>query len=86
MKFRVSEWLDTSDDNAKTYPTVYGIQCNIGNGWQHVSEEGKVLFFDTAKSASEKIADLQTRYCANAEAHGRLSRTAQPIVGGSSNG
>lgn len=65
MKFRVSEWLDTSDDNAKTYPTVYGIQCYIGNGWKHLAAEGKILFFDTAKAASEKIADLQKRYCAN---------------------
>jgi len=65
MKFRVSQWLDTSDDNARTYPTVYGIQCNNGNGWQHVAEGGKALFFETAKAASEKITELEKRYCAN---------------------
>ena len=59
MRFRVSQWLDTSDDNAKTYPIVYGIQIKIGSKWQHVTENGEALIFKTAKEAGDKIEKIE---------------------------
>jgi hypothetical protein len=59
MRFRVSQWLDTIDDNAKTYPIVYGIQIKNGSKWQHVAENGEALIFKTAKAASDKIEKIE---------------------------
>lgn len=65
MKFRVSQWLDTSNKEAHEFPVVYGIQANNGNGWQHAAENGQALMFDTAKAAALKIKELRKRYPAN---------------------
>jgi hypothetical protein len=59
VSFRVSQWLDTSDDNAKTYPIVYGIQIKIGGKWQHVGENGEAWMFKTAKEANDKIEKME---------------------------
>ncbi len=42
MKFRVSQWLDTSDMDVNELPVVYGIQVNKvdGRGWHHLAIAG----------------------------------------------
>lgn len=59
MKFRISQWLDTSDDNAEEYPTLYGVQANKGNGWQHCHNNGEPLIFKTIEETESKIAALR---------------------------
>lgn len=59
MKYRISEWLDTSDDNAEEYPTLYGVQANCGDGWQHCHEDGEPLIFSTSEKAQAKILELK---------------------------
>jgi len=59
MKYRISQWLDTSDDDAEEYPILYGIQANNGRGWCHSYEDGEPLIFKTAKEAQSKIEALR---------------------------
>ena len=59
MKYRISQWLDTSDDNAEEYPTLYGVQGNNGNGWQHCHSGGEPLIFKTSKEAKQKIDEIE---------------------------
>jgi len=59
MKFRISQWLDTSDDNIEEYPTLYGIQANNGNGWQHCHMDGEPLIYSTLEEADKKIESLK---------------------------
>jgi len=66
MKFRVSQWLDSSNLDVEEMPIVYGIQANKGNGngWVHVAKDGEPLFFDTPEAAGEKLDELKARYAA----------------------
>ena len=59
MKYRISQWLDTSDDNAEEYPILYGIQGNVGNGWQHCHMNGEPLIYSTHEEAANKIKSLK---------------------------
>ena len=61
IKFRMSQWMDTSDDNAKEYPMLYGVQANMGNGWRHCHEDGEALIFDNMKEADKKIDELRLK-------------------------
>ncbi|WP_353327603.1 hypothetical protein [Chitiniphilus shinanonensis] len=56
--FRVSQWLDTSDDEAEQFPIVYGIQRNVGSRWVHCCEGSEPLFFETLDAASAKCDAL----------------------------
>jgi len=60
-KFRASQWLDTSDLNAKSLPMKYGIQVNIGdgNGWLHYAEKNTVLVFKSQGECGKKIDALR---------------------------
>lgn len=64
MKFRVSQWLDTSRDDVEEYPILYGIQANKedGSGWIHLAEDGEPMCFDTPGKAGEKIKELERRF------------------------
>ena len=59
MKFRISQWLDTSDDNAEEYPTLYGVQANRGNGWQHCRKDREPLIFKTEEEAHLHVRALR---------------------------
>lgn len=62
MKFRISTWLDTSNDDADEYPEKYGVQINTGSGrWLHCHEDGNPLIYDSAEDASKKIDELKAR-------------------------
>ena len=63
MKYRVSQWLDTSRMDLEELPIKYGIQGNKeeGKGWQHMAEDGKALIFDSSDEAAAKIKELQAK-------------------------
>ncbi|BBL69704.1 hypothetical protein [Methylogaea oryzae] len=64
MKLRISQWLDTSDEDAENFPVVYGIQINNGDGkgWLHCHENEKPLWFDTPEAESAKIAEIRAAH------------------------
>lgn len=66
MKFRLSQWLDTSNKDAEEWPIMYGIQANKcdGKGWANVAEDGEPLLFNTPEAAGEKLKELRARYAA----------------------
>ena len=59
MKFRISQWLDTSNDDVTEYPILFGIQANNGNGWAHCHSNGEPLIdaalVDMGKAWKEAI-------------------------------
>ena len=64
MKFRISQWLDTSNFDVEELPVVYGIQANKddGKGWRNVAADGVPMFFDTLEAAGEKMEDLKAKH------------------------
>jgi len=61
MKFRVSQWVDTSNFDVEELPIRFGVQANKGDGWRHVAENGEPLLFETAEDAARKISKLRER-------------------------
>lgn len=64
MKFRISQWLDTSDDEAEEYPIKYGVQAHQDGQWKHCHEDGEPLIYDTPEEAGTKMAELKERLAA----------------------
>ncbi len=53
--FRRHEWINT-----KTLKPIYSIQARVGrNGWAHLHEGGKPMFFDTAAERDAALKELQ---------------------------
>lgn len=60
MKYRVSQWLDTSDLNAKSVPIRYGVQAKEDGVWKHCHRDGDPLIFKTTNEAKACIAELES--------------------------
>lgn len=61
-RYRISQWLDTSDENAESYPVVYGVQIYHSGKWRNCSEDGKPLFYSSAEGAQQKIKELKAEH------------------------
>lgn len=56
-KYRAHEWINTN-----TLKPIYSIQARVGkNGWAHLHEGGKPMFYDTAKERDAVLAELLAR-------------------------
>lgn len=64
MKFRISQWLDTSDMDVNELPVVYGIQVNKGDGlgWHHLAIDGEAAIYGTMQEADDKLKELRRQY------------------------
>lgn len=53
-KFRAHQWINT-----KTLKPIYSIQARVGrNGWAHLHEGGKPMFYDTERERDVKLQEL----------------------------
>ncbi len=53
-KFRPHTWINT-----KTLKPIFSIQARVGkNGWAHLHEGGKPLFFDCETDRDAKLKEL----------------------------
>ena len=53
-RFRAHQWINT-----KTLKPIFSIQASVGkNGWMHVSDNGKPMFYDTAEARDAALKDL----------------------------
>lgn len=59
MKYRVSQWLDTSNLKVESLPIRYGVQANVDGEWKHCHRDGEALIFKTTNEAKACIAKLQ---------------------------
>ena len=61
-KFRVSQWIDTSEEamNKPQAVFVYGIQTQREKGgrWMHCLDNAGPLFYATAKEGAEAIKEF----------------------------
>jgi len=62
MKFRVSQWLDTSKLDAEEFPEKYGVQVKVNGRWIHVSNDDGILIFDSSNEAAAKKAELEQKF------------------------
>ena len=62
MKFRITQWLDTSNMAADILPVLHGVQANNGGGWAHCHEDGKPLIYKSLEEASAKMDELRERF------------------------
>lgn len=65
MKFRISQWLDMSDDEAEEYSIKYEIQVHQDKQWKHCHDDGKPLIYDTPEEAGTKMTELKEKLAAS---------------------
>lgn len=59
QKYRISQFLDTSDDTAESYPILYGVQVYHNGKWHNCCEGSTPLLYSEVEQAAAKIAELK---------------------------